>query len=80
MFLLISPGPKQPTVKSHYGVIKVYSCLAQQMIFKTEININNSIDEACGVNQYVFFSTVPYANNARNYCNVFQQRSVGNAF
>ena len=72
LMLRISLCPQDPAVYAHHSIIEVYARLANQMPIKTEIDVNNGVDQTNRVYENVLCPTEPNACNAGNDSNVFQ--------
>ena len=46
------------------------------MINKTQVDINDRIDQSNGVNKYVFFATKPYTGDTREYGDIFDETGM----
>ena len=74
--LAILPGPEYPTIDAHHRIVKVYGSLTEERALDADINVDDSVDEANGVNKNVFFLREENTGNARNDCNKLKQRSL----
>ena len=74
--LLIFSRPQYPSINTHYRVIKIYSGFTQQVAFKTEPDVNNSIDEANRVDPDAFPTTKPNTCYTGKYCDAFKPRRL----
>jgi hypothetical protein len=75
MMLLIFPRPHNPPGYAHDGVIKIYTCLTKQAAFYTQINVDDGIQQPCRIDQNIFFSAVPHADDAGKNSNKLQRGS-----
>ena len=79
MLLLIFFCPQHPAVNAHDGVVEVHACFAIEVAIYADENVNDGIDEANRVYQYVLNSTEPNACNTGKYSNVFPYRGMPHA-
>lgn len=71
MLLLVLPAPPDPSINAHDGVIQVYTCLAYQSLFKTQVDVKYGIDETDRVNKDIFFPAKPYADDPGKNRDIF---------
>ncbi len=64
LLLLVSFSPQNPPVNTHDGIVQIYTCLAEQTSFKTQVDIKNCIDKSGRINPDIFLSRKPYAHNS----------------
>ena len=74
--LCIFFGPKYPAIYTHDGIIKIHTGFTQQVIFKTEIYVDNCINQANGVNKNILPATEPYTGDAGYYSDKLPPGSV----
>ncbi len=69
-------GPHVPTKNTHNSVIEIYGSLPQQVPVKADVDVDNCIYQPGGINQYIFFSAIPYTDYSRKYRQVFKPSCI----
>lgn len=73
MLLLIFSRPHDPARDTHDGVIKIYTCFTKQAALYTQVNVDDRIQQACRIDEDIFFSAVPHADDTGKNGNKLQR-------
>ena len=63
--------PLIPTIKTHYCIIEIDTCFARKVVLKTEIDINDGVNESEGINSNIFNPAKVDACDACNHRDIF---------
>ena len=69
--LYICPAPHVPTHNIHYSIVKIDCSFPDEVTFKTQVNVDDGIDQASRINEDIFTTAIPHTEYSHKYGEVF---------